>query len=218
MHCRAPRRACFCEPSPANPGHGRLHVPGTAAMPLLSKPYQPSPAARRRRHPVQRSAFAYSPGLGRHGQAHDGLWHRDGRHGQPVCKSRGWGWGWGGVGCGPQQGERSGRARGRVPPASNRRRIQAALDCWVRPPGAGGRGRLAPRICCTCECRSHVVLASQKVSPEAQSTPNMATMSPAAASWMSSSSSACMRTRRGTCGTGAAVGEARGLGAAVRRA
>jgi hypothetical protein len=38
------------------------------------------------------------------------------------------------------------------------------------------------------------------VSPEAHSTPNSATMSPADASWMSSSSSECMRTRRGTCG------------------
>ena len=48
---------------------------------------------------------------------------------------------------------------------------------------------------------AHVVLASQNVSPLEHSTPNMATMSPAAASVMSSSSSACMRTRRGTCGT-----------------
>ena len=37
-----------------------------------------------------------------------------------------------------------------------------------------------------------------KVSPEAQSMPNRATMSPEAAASMSSISSACMRTRRPT--------------------
>ncbi len=42
---------------------------------------------------------------------------------------------------------------------------------------------------------------SVKVSPEEHSMPKMATMSPASASWMSSSSFALMRTKRGTCGT-----------------
>ena len=41
-------------------------------------------------------------------------------------------------------------------------------------------------------------LPSQKVSPEAQSMPNSATMSPAPDSSMSSISSACIRTRRPT--------------------
>lgn len=45
---------------------------------------------------------------------------------------------------------------------------------------------------------SHLILPSVKVSPEAHSTPNMATMSPALAEEMSSSSLACMRTSRGT--------------------
>ena len=45
---------------------------------------------------------------------------------------------------------------------------------------------------------SHLTLPSVKVSPEAHSTPNMATMSPALAEEMSSSSLACMRTSRGT--------------------
>ena len=49
------------------------------------------------------------------------------------------------------------------------------------------------------ERKLHLTLPSVKVSPEAHSTPNMATMSPAPASAMSSSSLLCIRTRRGTC-------------------
>ena len=49
------------------------------------------------------------------------------------------------------------------------------------------------------EFRAHLTLPSVNVSPDAHSTPNMATMSPAAASEMSSSSLLCIRTSRGTC-------------------
>lgn len=47
--------------------------------------------------------------------------------------------------------------------------------------------------------RQYLTLPSVKVSPEAHSTPNMATISPALACEMSSRSLACMRTKRGTC-------------------
>lgn len=46
--------------------------------------------------------------------------------------------------------------------------------------------------------RQYLTVPFVKVSPEAHSTPNMATMSPAVACEMSSKSLACMRTKRGT--------------------
>ena len=69
--------------------------------------------------------------------------------------------------------------------------VCAALSC----------GSTASEMTASGTCMDVIVTLmrpSVKVSPEAHSTPNRATMSPASAEGMSSISSACIRTRRGT--------------------
>jgi len=107
--------------------------------------------------------------------------------------------------------------RHRVPAPRRRaqrrpRRTAAAAHGARARRAAGVLHGLAPA-----RARAHRTEPSVKVSPVAQSMPNMATMSPAEASWMSSMSLACMRTSRGTCGRARLVQEKRRRGGAHSR-